>query len=210
MAHFFKKAFFFLGLAAGCLAAQPAFGQEILRYRQIAELKVYVGDAGLGKGFQLAWWTMWDPKRVKREWPWYAYYADSMRELCRDEELVQKNRQLDRSFAIAVEREDRPPQTAYAAARLVPDSGGLLSLEQVCYFVEQPSWEPRMKTPEEAANAQMIKESYRRRGWIYPFPVKPPQASDSSWILVFAKPLAGIAADLRIQTPLEREWGSDF
>lgn len=72
----------------------------------VAPVKAYGTDAGIGKGFKLAFDTLVFPDRVKNEWPIYGYDISNIRSnLCSDQSVYReifttKKAALDRKSVV--------------------------------------------------------------------------------------------------------------
>ena len=106
----------------------------------VAPIKTYGADAGIGKGFKLAFSTLFFPDKVKNEWPVYGYRISNISDLCDKDHSVYKEISTTKKAALVRPRQDLSDNAkAYLGVPIRPTEGGSIMrrMEEICTGIEQ-------------------------------------------------------------------------
>ena len=134
------KTLFMLPLLLAPVAGygQADFFQKAL-IGDVAPIKTYGVDAGIGKGFKLAFSTLFFPDRVKNEWPVYGYKISEISALCSRQQSVYKEKFAVNIAALVRPRRDLSENAAYLGVPIRPTEGGEITgrMEEICIGIEK-------------------------------------------------------------------------
>ena len=125
------------------LAPVAGYGQAGLFQQapigDIAPIKTFRADAGIGKGFQLAFSTLFFPDRVKNEWPVYGYEISNIKsKLCSDQSVYGETFTVEKA-ALVRPRRDLSIGAAYLGVPIRPTEGGEITgrMEEICIGIKK-------------------------------------------------------------------------
>ena len=123
------------------LAPVAGYGQaDLFHIEDVAPIKMYDADAGIGKGFQLAFSTLFFPDRVKNEWPVYGYKISEISTLCLRQQSVYSEKFAVNIAALVRPRRDLSENASvYLGVPIRPTEGGEITgrMEEICTGIEQ-------------------------------------------------------------------------
>ena len=126
------------------LAPVASYGQanlfEEASIGDAAPIKTYRVDAGIGKGFQLAFSTLFFPDRVKNEWPVYGYSIKKLSALCSEQPSVYGEVfTVKKAALIRLRRDLSEDADAYLGIPIRPTEGGSITrrMEEICTGIEK-------------------------------------------------------------------------
>ena len=126
------------------LAPVAGYGQAGLFQQapigDIAPIKTHGADAGIRKGFQLAFSTLFFPDRVKNEWPVYGYEISNIKsKLCSDQSVYGETFAVKIAALVRPRRDLSEDADLYLGVPIRPTEGGEItgSMEEICIGIKQ-------------------------------------------------------------------------
>ena len=113
----------------------------------VAPVKAYGTDAGIGKGFKLAFDTLVFPDRVKNEWPIYGYDISNIRSnLCSDQSVYREIFTTKKAALVRRRQDLSDSANAYLGVPIRPTEGDLIRgrMEEICMGIEQSELERKL------------------------------------------------------------------
>lgn len=113
----------------------------------VAPVKAYGTDAGIGKGFKLAFSTLFFPDRVKNEWPVYGYDISRIRsDLCSKQSVYKEVFTAKKAALIRPRQDLSDSANAYLVVPIRPTEGGSITgrMEEICMGIEKSDLERKL------------------------------------------------------------------